>query len=136
MKNSTNIIEHKSRAWLVLQCLNDFGPQERHFLVGSPDDKEAADSITSLLRGGYIRRIEKELIELTPFGKRKLRSINAGLDSDGGVAGKVTISAGTMPVGYDAPELRRTCLRPGAYDAFELPSLISGERHFRREIRA
>lgn len=30
--------------------------------------------------------------------------------------------------GYGCPELGRTCLRPGAYDAFALPSLIGKER--------
>lgn len=29
---------------------------------------------------------------------------------------------------YACPELGKTCNRPGAYDAFELPSLIGSER--------
>lgn len=29
---------------------------------------------------------------------------------------------------YTAPELGRTCDRPGAYDAFDLPSLFDGQR--------
>ena len=29
---------------------------------------------------------------------------------------------------YHCPELGRTCMRPGAYDAFDLPSMYAGER--------
>lgn len=29
---------------------------------------------------------------------------------------------------YKCPELGRTCLRPNAYDAFDLPSVYAGER--------
>ncbi|WP_390342319.1 hypothetical protein ACFJIS_18885 [Variovorax boronicumulans] len=31
---------------------------------------------------------------------------------------------------YTCPELGRTCMRPGAYDAHALPSLIAGERRY------
>lgn len=35
-----------------------------------------------------------------------------------------------MSGAYSCPELGRTCCRPGAYDAFELPSLIGTRLHF------
>jgi hypothetical protein len=35
-------------------------------------------------------------------------------------------------IGYTCPELGRTCQRPGAYDAFALPSLIGNERRVPR----
>lgn len=35
-----------------------------------------------------------------------------------------------MSGAYACPELGRTCFRPGAYDAFELPSLIGSRLHF------
>lgn len=31
---------------------------------------------------------------------------------------------------YTCPELGRTCQRPGAYDAFDLPSLFGRRAHF------
>jgi hypothetical protein len=31
---------------------------------------------------------------------------------------------------YTCPELGRTCARPGAYDAFDLPSLYGRRLHF------
>lgn len=36
--------------------------------------------------------------------------------------------------GYSCPELGRTCLRPGAYDAFALPSMIGSERRVPRGV--
>ena len=30
---------------------------------------------------------------------------------------------------YEGPELRRLCVRPGAYDAIDAPSLRNGQRH-------
>ena len=35
---------------------------------------------------------------------------------------------------YTCPELGQTCLRPGAYDAFKLPSLMQGVLIYPREI--
>jgi hypothetical protein len=34
---------------------------------------------------------------------------------------------------YTCPELGQTCLRPGAYDAFKLPSLMQGVLVYPRE---
>lgn len=37
----------------------------------------------------------------------------------------------TLPCwAYTCPELGRTCPRPGAYDAFDLPSVFGSRRHF------
>ena len=43
-----------------------------------------------------------------------------------------TPAAGAASTGYACPELGRTCHRPGAYDAFALPSLIFGEQRVPR----
>lgn len=37
---------------------------------------------------------------------------------------------------YVPVELRRNCQRPGAYDAFDLPSLMGGQRVYRRGAQA
>lgn len=39
-------------------------------------------------------------------------------------------SATLSTAAYTCPELGRTCMRPGAYDALALPSLIAGERRY------
>ena len=46
---------------------------------------------------------------------------------------QVTAAPRTMHIGqgvYACPELRRTCQRPGAYDAFAYPSLRQGQREY------
>lgn len=40
---------------------------------------------------------------------------------------KDRIAAGTTVGTYDGAELRQTCLRPGAYDFMQCPSMIQGE---------
>jgi hypothetical protein len=134
--SANNTIVYKSRSWLVLQCLKDFGPQQKSQIVGNTEDSTTLISVNTLLRAGYLRQMPDSSIELTLHGSRKLREINDAANPPGDTAGKRTHTTGVMTAVYEAPELRRTCLRPGAYDAFELPSLMSGQRQFRREIRA
>jgi hypothetical protein len=134
--SGNNSILYKSRSWLVLQCLKDFGPQQKAQIVGNTEDSATLISVNTLLRAGYLRMHPDHSIELTLHGSRKLREINDAANPPGDTAGKRTLTAGTVSGNYEAPELRRTCLRPGAYDAFELPSLITGQRHYRKEIRA
>jgi hypothetical protein len=43
-------------------------------------------------------------------------------------AREVPITATTTKGTYDGRELTRTCLRPGAYDAYNKPSLIGDKR--------
>ena len=40
-----------------------------------------------------------------------------------------TINNATSSDTYEGPELRRLCVRPGAYDAIDAPSLRNGQRH-------
>lgn len=133
---SSNAILYKSRSWLVLQCLMDFGPQQRSQIVGNTEDKTTLISVNSLMRAGYIKLMPDNSVELTLQGSRKLREINDAEHPNQNVTAKRVYTNGMMTDAYEAPELRRTCLRPGAYDAFELPSLMMGQRHYRREIRA
>lgn len=44
------------------------------------------------------------------------------------------ICAGTTEGFYDGKELTRTCMRPGAYDFLEYPSLM-GDKRFYRSVR-
>lgn len=134
--SGNNTILYKSRSWLVLQCLNDFGPQQKSQIVGNTEDKNTLISVNTLLRAGYLKLMPDNSVELTRHGLRKLREINEAEHPSQNTACKRTYTNGMMTDNYEAPELRRTCLRPGAYDAFELPSLIAGHRHYRREIRA
>ena len=125
------IIEHRDQAWMMLQQLKEAGPQQRLQLTG--DDQNASIVLTNLFRLGFVRYTVDGLMMLTPSGSRKLRLIREALDGPMPIAGKRTyVKAGT----YEGSELRRTCLREGAYDAYELPSLMDGKRHYRKEIKA
>lgn len=128
------IIEYKSRAWLIMQFLKEGGAQPRRALADT-EDKDGNKAIGDLLRAKFIITLPDGDITLTAVGTRRLRAANLK-DNGLGIVGKRTISTGTTVGKYDGRELRQTCLRAGAYDAFKLPSLIGDERHYRREIAA
>lgn len=123
-------IEYRDTAWMLLMILKECGTQTRAQLVG--DHSESKEALTNLLRAGYARLNQDLDVILTPSGSRKLRIVNDANDPRP-VAGKRTYVAHGF---YDGKELRRTCLREGAYDAYELPSLMDGKRYERREIKA
>jgi len=51
------------------------------------------------------------------------------------VAGKRTIGQGTPAGRYEGDELRSFAARPGAMDAFDLPSLMGGQRVYRNNTK-
>ena len=125
-------IEHRDRAWLVLTLLKDYGPQERKALVVA-DEEDTKATLSALFRSNYVKTQIDGLIGITTSGSKKLRQVNDEHNGPMPVAGKRThVGVGL----YDGKELRRTCLRPGAYDAFEMPSRMADGLHYRREIRA
>lgn len=128
-----NIVE-KNRNWLILQYLREAGPQPRGALIES-GDAEGSKALGELLRAKCIKSLPDDTLALTWVGAKRLREVN-NAKNNLGVVGKRTIGNGTTTEPYTGRELRRTCLRPGAYDAFELPSLMGNERHYRREIAA
>lgn len=121
-------IEYKDKAWHILQALNDFGPQRREQLIG--DDAHAAECVKNLMAKRFLRRIDDHEIDISATGKSKLKAVNAAMrPSTGEKAGPRTYQgSGT----YDGRELGRTCVRPGAYDAYQLPSMFAGKRVERR----
>lgn len=132
-------LEYKSKHWLILQCLKDFGDTPRGQITGSGEDKESNEAVRTLLRCGMVQQVGFEVLRLSLHGSRALRECNSTIISaceSGVYAGKREISSKMMHGNYEGNELRRTCLRHGAYDAFELPSLLGNERHYRREIKA
>lgn len=128
------IIDYKDTAWRLLQTLKECGSSTREALTG--EDEYTKGIFSDLRRAGLVRITIDGLVVLAPAGSKRLRLINEAQGGPLQFAGKRLISTGTVSGAYDGKELRRTCLRPGAYDAFEQPSLIGGERHYRREIAA
>jgi hypothetical protein len=129
-------LEYKSKHWLILQCLKDFGDTPRRQITGSGEDVDANKAVRTLICCGMAQQLGHEILRLTARGSRALRECNAMKGDSGVYAGKREISSKMMSEDYQGQELRRTCLRPGAYDAFELPSLLGNTRHYRREIKA
>ena len=126
------IIDYKDHAWMVLQILRDYGPQGRTELnIGS--EKLTSKSINQLIRAHFATTNIDGLVEITPLGVRELSSINASQEEPLPLAGKRTF---VVKGNYEGNEMRRTCLRPGAYEAFEKPSLMSGKLYYRKEIKA
>ena len=128
------IIDYKDTAWRLLQTLKECGSSTREALTG--EDEYTKGKFSDLRRAGLVRINIDGLVVLAPAGSKRLRLINEAQGGPAQFAGKREISTGTVTGAYDGKELRRTCLRAGAYDAFELPSLIGGEHHYRREIAA
>lgn len=121
-------VTHGTKAWLVLQALSDLGPQARDHLTQSRRDEGAHTAVTKLMVAGYVKRNDDGLTEITVDGRRALKLANSNEDKFSEPAGVRAIGAGTTKEAYQGLELGRTCLRPGAYDAYEKPSLIGSQR--------
>jgi hypothetical protein len=121
-------IQHGTKAWLTLQVLNDMGAQLRSHLTNFRRDEGAHTAVTKMANVGLVKRNEDGLYEITADGRRELFRANRERDNFSEPAGKRTMVAGTTSGAYDGHDLGRTCLRPGAYDAYEKPSLIGSRR--------
>ena len=121
-------VKYGTKAWLILQALLDLGPQYRDHLTNSRRDEGAHSAVTKLMNVGYIKRNDDGFLELTTDGRRQITMVNRQRDKFSEPAGVRTTVAGTTTGTYQGLELGRTCLRPGAYDAYEKPSLIGSHR--------
>jgi hypothetical protein len=128
-------LTHGGKAWMLLSALRDFGPQERASLTNKAQDMDAARALGVLTKSGSVRTNDDGLLAITPAGRHRLARCNREHNSEAGelaLPRQVDRLAGT----YGGAELRQTSVRPGAYDAFRLPSLMGTTRVFRKEIPA
>lgn len=90
--------------------------------------------LLDLIRKGWVKSVGMDIYRIT----------NDGLDlkmqlGDAQLKAGVTRTAAVKRAevferpNYEGPELGKTCNRPGAYDAFELPSLMYGQPVYRRD---
>lgn len=132
-------IEYKSKAWLILQCLKDFGAQPRHQLTSGNSDECAIHALKRLMDCSYVRMVnaayEEKAYDISMAGMRKLRAVN-NQSADKQIAGPREVGLWLHDQVYRGNELKQTCMRPGAYDAFDKPSLISGKRVYRKGVPA
>lgn len=128
-------IIYKSKAWLLLQRLHDFGPQTRKELTHDNQDDEAVYEIRRLMNARLMGRENASDYEvrITERGVEELEKANRAKAHEGlELTPKREFTNGNTRATYNGAELGRTCTRPGAYDAYALPSLIAGERHTRK----
>jgi hypothetical protein len=128
------MILHGSKTWLLLQELSDFGPQFRDHLTNFKRDTSAHRAVGRLMAEELVIRNDDGLLEITILGKRTLTKTNDTVGSLERTASARVIGHGSTTGSYSAKELGRTCAREGAYDAYDLPSLIAGQRVYPREI--
>lgn len=127
-------LKHGSATWWVLQSLRDFGPMtERELLaLGTHETPEALQAVRNL---HMVAKNHDAKFELQPKGRNGLMAANKQRWKDHDtvlVGARKLVNATVKGAPYTAPELRPYQGRPGAMDAYSLPSLQGGRRvHYR-----
>lgn len=126
-------LKHGSATWWVLQALRDFGPMTDKELLalGTHETKDAIKAVQHL---HMVNKNHDAQFELQPKGRNALNAANRQRSK----AQPTTLAASRTQVNassrqlYNGAELRPYSGRPGAMDAYKMPSLHSGKRvHYR-----
>lgn len=121
-------LKHGSATWRVLQDLRDFGPMtERELLwLGTHETPEALAAVRNL---HMVTKNHEAKFELQPKGRNGLNAANKQRwkDHHTTLVGARRLVNATSRETYTGEELRPYTGRPGAMDAYNLPSL-QGER--------
>lgn len=125
-------IKHGSAQWWVLQTLRDFGSMSKELLI-SMGTHETKDALAAVRRLMLVTSNYAGDMELQPKGRNALMAANKARprQTQPSVAtSRTTVNAGVREI-YTAPELKPYAGRPGAMDAYSMPSLVQGKRVFR-----
>lgn len=125
-------LKHGSATWWVLQALRDFGAMTDKELLamGTHETKEALASVRAL---HMVAKTHDGLFEIQPKGRNALRSANQERfkkHKTTKASSRTLVNAGSL-TNYDGAELRPNAARPGAMDAYNLPSRICDRRVYR-----
>jgi hypothetical protein len=126
-------LKHGTATWWVLQALRDFGPMtERELLaLGTHETPEALTAVRNL---HMVTKNHEAKFELQPKGRNGLNAANKQRCKDHHttlVGARRLVNATSREV-YTGAELRPYTGRPGAMDAYNLPSLHGTRRvHYR-----
>lgn len=126
-------LKHGSATWWVLQALRDFGAMsERELLaLGTHETPEALQAVRNL---HMVLKNHDGLFEIQPKGRNALASANKQRWKEHKAtkaASRTLVDAGSRQP-YDGAELRPYTGRPGAMDAYALPSRMGDKRvHYR-----
>jgi hypothetical protein len=122
-------LKHGSATWWVLQALRDFGAMtERELLaLGTHETPEALTAARNL---HMVTKNHEARFELQPKGRNALNAANRQRwkDHKTTLAGSRQFVNASSRETYTGAELRPYTGRPGAMDAYSLPSLQSGRR--------
>lgn len=121
------IIKHGSADWWVLQSLRGFGAmsQAELFHLGTHETPEALKRLRQMHMVAFNH---DKLLELQPKGRKSLATANQESVKRVGnypAAPRVLVNS-MIRERYVGNELRAFDGRPGAMDAFELPSVMMG----------
>lgn len=124
-------IKHGSATWWVLQALRDFGAMtDRELLsLGTHETPEALDRVRSL---HMVAKNHEGRFEIQPKGRNALNAANRQRWKEHKTtkaASRTLVNAGVRGEPYSCPELKPYVGRPGAMDAYSLPSRV-GDRRF------
>ena len=125
-------IKHGTAEWWVLQTLRDFGAmtQPELFHLGTHETPEA------LKRTRYMHMVglnHDKFMEITPKGRNALMTANSERNKPAKpkpAAPRTTVNSMVKEF-YQGTELAPFDSRPGAMDAFDLPSVMMDRRTWR-----
>lgn len=126
-------IKHGTAQWWVLQTLRDFGPMAQQSLV-TIGTHETAEALAQVRKLGMVSRNHDGEFELMPKGRNALSTANKQRwkEFKPTTAGSRTLVNAGSRLPYDGRELQPYAGRPGAMDAYNLPSLQGDRRvHYR-----
>jgi len=126
-------LKHGSATWWVLQALRDFGAMTERELLAL-GTHETPDALTAARNLHMVTKNHEAKFELQPKGRNGLNAANKQRWKDHHttlVGARRLVNATSREV-YTGVELRPYTGRPGAMDAYNLPSLQGGRRvHYR-----
>lgn len=126
----------------VLESLDTLGPQDASKLFRSAKAKSgncnlatfSSVRLTLMEQVDLIKKVSATEWGITPFGKKELSAFIPLKVPQGPVVRNNLFQPSST---YNGRELGQTCLRPGAYDAFALPSLIGKVRTYKdKDVQA
>lgn len=126
-------LTHGSATWWVLQALRDFGPMTERDLaaMGTHETPEALKAVRKL---HMVAKNHDGLFEIQPKGRNALNAANRQRwkDHKTTLAGSRKFVNASNRALYDGAELRPNAGRPGAMDAYSLPSRVGDKLvHYR-----
>jgi hypothetical protein len=124
-------LKHGTANWWVLQALKDFGAMDERELLalGTHETPDALQAVRNL---HMVTKNHDGKFEIQAKGRNALAAANKQRWKDHKTTratSRTLVNAGVRGEPYSCPELKPYVGRPGAMDAYNLPSRV-GDRRF------